>query len=178
MLVAEELGQHVLRRLKGQRRKGAAERGMLSLVLLSIFSCLSMYVYTRSIKNHAIEVKEVTLPSVLMSAKRNDSNNTKPAEHKNEILPESQDSKKKPCALLFFGLVKDFKDLALPAIQRNIIDPNPSCDVFLHTYDIDKVPENKRNREVNGTRIYLVIYSCYSSSYLRHFTQRYDCRHC
>jgi len=154
MLVAEELGQHVLRRLKGQRQKGAAERGMLSLVLLSIVSCLSIYVYTLRIKNHAIEVKEVMLPSVLMPAKRNDSNNTKPAEHKNETLPESQDSKKKPCALLFFGLVKDFKDLALPAIHRNIIDPNPSCDVFLHTYDIDKVPENKRNKEVSGARIY------------------------
>ena len=62
-------------------------------------------------------------------------------------------SQKSPCALLFFGLVKDFKDLALPAIQRNIIGPNPHCDIFLHTYDVDKVPENQRNFEVNGATI-------------------------
>ncbi len=60
-----------------------------------------------------------------------------------------EDNSDKPCALLFFGLVKDFKDLALPAIQKNIIAPNPHCDIFLHTYDLDQVPMNERNTETN-----------------------------
>ncbi len=63
------------------------------------------------------------------------------------------DNSDKPCALLFFGLVKDFKDLALPAVQRNIIGPNPHCDIFLHTFDINEVPENKRNNERNNAKI-------------------------
>ncbi len=52
-----------------------------------------------------------------------------------------------PCALLFFGLVKHFDDLALPSIQKNIVGPNHQCDIYLHTYNITDLPVNPRNGE-------------------------------
>ncbi len=67
-----------------------------------------------------------------------------------ERRKQDNDNSDKPCAFLFFGIVKDFKDLALPAIQKNIIAPNPHCDIFLHTYDLDKVPINERNKETKN----------------------------
>lgn len=54
----------------------------------------------------------------------------------------------KPCALLFFGLIKSF-DVALPAIQQNIINENPFCDIYVHTYNLTKMPVNARNNEFN-----------------------------
>ncbi|KAL3933120.1 MAG: hypothetical protein SGBAC_010536 [Bacillariaceae sp.] len=53
----------------------------------------------------------------------------------------------KRCALLFFGLIKDFDQLALPAIQQHILQPNPQCDVFLHTYNITVTRISRRNLE-------------------------------
>lgn len=53
------------------------------------------------------------------------------------------------CALLFFGLVVEFKSLVYPSIQRHILDQNPHCDVFLHTYNISTLPFNAKN---GGTR--------------------------
>lgn len=52
-----------------------------------------------------------------------------------------------PCALLFFGLVVEFKSTVLPSIQKNIIGPNQHCDIFLHTYNLTHVPKNPRGRE-------------------------------
>jgi hypothetical protein len=59
----------------------------------------------------------------------------------------SQDRQDTKCALLFFGLVKDFQELALPSIQKNIIVPNPHCDIFLHTYNITVTRISRRNLE-------------------------------
>ena len=56
--------------------------------------------------------------------------------------------KNRTCALLFFGLVKHFKELALPSIQRNIIEKNKHCDIFAHTTNVSYVPTNPRNKEV------------------------------
>eukprot|EP00520_Triparma_pacifica_P001657 CAMPEP_0118636516 /NCGR_PEP_ID=MMETSP0785-20121206/2669_1 /TAXON_ID=91992 /ORGANISM="Bolidomonas pacifica, Strain CCMP 1866" /LENGTH=300 /DNA_ID=CAMNT_0006527657 /DNA_START=238 /DNA_END=1136 /DNA_ORIENTATION=+ len=50
------------------------------------------------------------------------------------------------CALLFFGLPKHFKDISLPSIRKYILNVNPGCDVFAHTYDI-KTTTNARNGE-------------------------------
>ena len=56
----------------------------------------------------------------------------------------------KPCALLFFGLIKDsFQTITLPSIQEHILAPNSQCDVFLHTYNLTTVPLNERNAEVS-----------------------------
>lgn len=55
------------------------------------------------------------------------------------------------CALLFFGLVKQFPDIVLPSIRKHIIARNPDCDVFAHTYKLTATT-NARNREF-GDRI-------------------------
>jgi hypothetical protein len=51
---------------------------------------------------------------------------------------------KKTCALLFFGIGRKFKDVSYPSIKTNILDINPDCDIFVHTYDI---------KEAQGSRI-------------------------
>lgn len=56
-------------------------------------------------------------------------------------------NKKHPCALLFFGLIKEFSNLALPAIQEHILQHNPTCDIFLHTYNITVTRISRRNQE-------------------------------
>lgn len=53
------------------------------------------------------------------------------------------------CALLFFGLVKAFEHHVYPSVVENILNINPQCDVYLHTYNITSIPVNKRNSETN-----------------------------
>lgn len=40
------------------------------------------------------------------------------------------------CALLFFGIARHFADLAYPSIARHILNVNPSCDVYVHTFNL------------------------------------------
>ena len=53
-----------------------------------------------------------------------------------------------PCALLFFGVPKRFKEAVLPSIRRHITGINPECDVFMHMYNLT-VFTNMRNGEEN-----------------------------
>lgn len=50
------------------------------------------------------------------------------------------------CSLCFFGLPKQFKEIVYPSIFQNIIQANPSCDIFVHTYNIT-MTNNARNDE-------------------------------
>ena len=59
----------------------------------------------------------------------------------------NNDTKKDPCALLFFGLMKSFENVALPAIREKILKHNSHCDIILHTYDLNTTPLNSRNGE-------------------------------
>ena len=54
---------------------------------------------------------------------------------------------KPSCALLFFGLVKQFANVVLPSIRENILAYNPSCDVYAHTYNLTSIssPRNSEN---------------------------------
>ncbi len=52
------------------------------------------------------------------------------------------------CALLFFGVVKQF-DIVLPTIRQHVLNVNPNCTVFVHTYNIRTVT-NPRNKEVDA----------------------------
>jgi hypothetical protein len=62
------------------------------------------------------------------------------------------------CALLFFGLAKHFNDIVLPSIQKYILDMNPDCDIYAHTYDIKEIT-NPRNNEKNSPVNPLEVYS-------------------
>jgi hypothetical protein len=53
------------------------------------------------------------------------------------------------CALLFFGVPRMFREAALPSIQKYLIEPNPNCDIFVHTYNITVLTVS-RNNESNG----------------------------
>lgn len=50
------------------------------------------------------------------------------------------------CALLFFGLPKHFNRIVFPSIERHILNTNPGCDIFVHTYNLTQVT-NTRNQE-------------------------------
>ena len=43
------------------------------------------------------------------------------------------------CALLFFGLPKQFRSTVLPSIRTHILASNAACAVYAHTYNISKV---------------------------------------
>lgn len=66
-------------------------------------------------------------------------------------------STKPSCALLFFGVPRLFRQAALPSIQRYIIETNPDCDIFVHTYNVTKLTVS-RNNESNGTLVPRDIY--------------------
>mmetsp|Transcript_14941 Transcript_14941/g.32218 ORF Transcript_14941/g.32218 Transcript_14941/m.32218 type:complete len:433 (+) Transcript_14941:260-1558(+) len=82
-----------------------------------------------------------------------------------ELLPAAPDNTSntsEPCALLFFGVVKDFKSTILPSIRKNIIKPNQHCDIFLYTNNLNVVPKNPRSLESgahasNVTDAYLLV---------------------
>lgn len=66
------------------------------------------------------------------------------------------------CALLFFGLARRFKEKAFPSIKKYIIDANPNCEVFAHTYDIgneDMLSNASTDR--NGKFIWTCFQSCF-----------------
>jgi hypothetical protein len=60
----------------------------------------------------------------------------------------SEDHKEPKYALLFFGLAKQFREVVLPSIQKNIlaISENAKCDIYLHNYNITTT-SNPRNKE-------------------------------
>lgn len=62
----------------------------------------------------------------------------------------SNEEMKEPCALLFFGLVKEFQSIILPSIERSILESNRNCDVFLHTYNLTQMPINPRSSEAKA----------------------------
>jgi len=53
------------------------------------------------------------------------------------------------CALLFFGLPRQFKDIAFPSIKKHIIDPNKNCKIFIHAYNVKQAVES-RDKISNG----------------------------
>lgn len=63
------------------------------------------------------------------------------------FMPKPANDKER-CAILFFGLPRSFKDLVLPSIQKNIIQPNAryNCDFFVHYYYRTEEPKGRANK--------------------------------
>jgi len=79
------------------------------------------------------------------------------------------------CALLFFGLPRLFRPIVLPSIEKYIIAFNPSCDVFLHTYNvtsISNVRSGEKNDLVSPTDTYLLTNNTYIESMYSFHSQR------
>jgi len=63
------------------------------------------------------------------------------------------------CALLFFGLPRRYQSIALPSIYKNIIGPNPDCDVYVHTYNISELTtpfSQEYNSPIVPNEVYLL----------------------
>ncbi|GFH53900.1 hypothetical protein CTEN210_10376 [Chaetoceros tenuissimus] len=56
------------------------------------------------------------------------------------------------CALLFFGLGRSFKEKAFPSIIKYLLHVNPSCKVFVHTYDV----ANEKGTHINERELSLL----------------------
>jgi len=112
---------------------------MTSLVLLTVFAVCAVFHQADFFKGS--NISKQFRPSYPIT-KATFMNNTHTL-----LYPLSQGSPDR-CALLFFGLPKHFRDIVLPSIRKHILSVNPSCDVFLHGYNISNT-NNPRNGEIN-----------------------------
>ena len=143
-----------------QLRKKNVSRVIKVLLGLAFLNAIAAILYSFDLKSHQLVADSpftLSGEELLADESVKTINELRPGQRSIVAVGE----KKKRCALLFFGLVKDFKVLSLPAIRKNIIAPNPECDVFLHTYNIREVPKNARNDEftrsdLNSTEAYLL----------------------
>ena len=74
-------------------------------------------------------------------------------------LTVKANQKKQKCALLFFGLPRNFKELCLPSIQKFVLETNPHCDVFAHSYNVTSMSSERSNEHetpVNIQDLYLL----------------------
>ena len=96
------------------------------------------------IQNEYIQNVEIENDEIQNDEIQNDEIENVTSAQKDSLIREAPEE---PCALLFFGLIREFKSTVLPSIQKNIIESNPHCDLFLHTYNITIVPKNPRSKE-------------------------------
>jgi len=71
------------------------------------------------------------------------------------LIPKSHDVRSgqdRPCALLFFGLAKQFRSIVSPSIQKYILEvsENGRRDIFVHNYNVTE-SNNPRAGEQNTT---------------------------
>jgi hypothetical protein len=55
---------------------------------------------------------------------------------------------KEPCALLFFGLPRGFGDIVYPSIEEHILNANPTCQIFIHSYNVTNAVEAQQSDAV------------------------------
>lgn len=64
------------------------------------------------------------------------------------------------CAILFFGIGRKFRSIAFSAIERNILSPNPTCDIFVHTFNITRAQGSRQGEDgtgiINASELYLL----------------------
>lgn len=139
------------------------KRPLFALTLLGLSSLMYLFMIGRSVSiSNASTNTRVEKTS---DAKKNETFVATPIYPPSKQAPLNQThtrSEEEPCAILFFGLIKSFEKLVLPTIQRNIIDVNPNCHIFLHTYNLTNIPVNSRNGEndtsyeLNASEVFLL----------------------
>ena len=60
-----------------------------------------------------------------------------------EVKMRHKDLNKPTCALMFFGIPRSFASTVFPSIRQYILDVNPTCDVFVHSYNVSVVMGNR-----------------------------------
>ena len=61
---------------------------------------------------------------------------------------------KRPCALLFFGFARKFRDIVYPSIQEEILPNNQHCDIFVHTYSDGNSDKEKKKAKYDSNEVY------------------------
>jgi hypothetical protein len=67
------------------------------------------------------------------------------------------------CALLFFGVGRQFLDVAFPSIQKFILDVNPDCDIFVHSYNVTTIQSDSTSHPYDPNDIFI---------FSKHYSQR------
>jgi hypothetical protein len=125
------------------------------LLGLGVFIGISLYAHKRVNVNESPPANQIS--SVYFSTVRNSRSSRRAVSSADTTNPPAATTTKPSCALLFFGVPRLFRQAALPSIQRYLIETNPDCDVFVHTYNITKLSVS-RNNETNGILVPRDIY--------------------
>jgi hypothetical protein len=54
------------------------------------------------------------------------------------------------CALVFFGVPRSFNSTVFPSIQEYILQVNPTCDVFVYSYNVSVVVGSRMGEQSSG----------------------------
>ena len=113
---------------------------------------------TRLVERHVKVLRDLTEPLLLFEPDASTlslHNTSQPQqeqpqqEQQQELQQEQQQQEQQHCALLFFGLPKSFS-LVFPSIRRNVLETNPSCHVYAHSYNVSSVT-SRRNGELGAS---------------------------
>ena len=99
-------------------------------------------IYSYDVSNRLLSVvheeSEFLLDITIEESSSSTDNQRNGVEVKGDVKEEEEiadDIQIHKCALLFFGsLGEGFETMSLPSILQNIIETNPECDIFMHTY--------------------------------------------
>lgn len=76
--------------------------------------------------------------------------NSRQLNEEEESTPLEKKTQSEPCALLFFGLARRFPDIVFPFLKKNVLDVNPTCDVYVHTYNVTHILGRGRQETGEG----------------------------
>lgn len=124
-------GSYTLKR----RRVARASRAPSILTSLVVLTAAFAVVVIFLVIEHPNVSPELVLESASGRQLRNSIDKKLPALFERGHVKHAGERPTAPCALLFFGLPRAFESLVLPSIRENILETNPTCDVFIHFYN-------------------------------------------
>jgi len=73
------------------------------------------------------------------------------------------------CALVFFGVPRSFATSVFPSIKEFILDVNPACDIFVHSYNVSTVIGSRMGEQSSGALDIndLDVFESYPTSYYK-----------
>jgi len=105
-------------------------------ILLFGYAMLQMLLFIRHCAVHVTRSSASTLRNQLNESKTNGNSNGNGNVQTTTKRPPTPTP---PCALLFFGVGRKFKQVVYPSLNTHILEQNPTCDIFVHTYNVTNV---------------------------------------
>ena len=65
------------------------------------------------------------------------------------LLLAAKKNDAKTCAILLFGLPRKFAAMAYPSLEEHVLETNPGCSVFVHTFNTSVSMEGEKNATVS-----------------------------